>query len=60
MIIGNRYTFCIFIYFHFSIIFYCLRNKVISMPIGVYFRYYSLDFLRSFDPAYVQYSGRFA
>jgi len=33
---------------------------VISMPIGVYFRYFSLDFLRSFDPAYVPYTGRFA
>ena len=33
---------------------------VISMPLGVYFRYFSLDFLRSFDPTYVPYSGRFA
>lgn len=34
--------------------------SLISMPVGVYFRYYSLDFLRSFDPGYVPYSGRFA
>ena len=33
---------------------------LISLPINIYFRYYSLDFLRSFDASYVQYTGRFA
>jgi hypothetical protein len=32
---------------------------VISLPVNVYFRYYSLDFLRSMDPSAVNYSPRF-
>jgi hypothetical protein len=32
----------------------------ISMPVQVYLRYYSLDFLKSFDPSYVNYTGRIA
>lgn len=36
-----------------------LIMAIISLPIAVYFRYYSLDFLRSFDPSYVKYAGRF-
>jgi hypothetical protein len=30
------------------------------MPVQVYLRYYSLDFLKSFDPSYVNYTGRMA
>ncbi len=30
------------------------------MPVQVYLRYYSLDFLKSFDPSYVNYAGRIA
>ncbi len=33
---------------------------VISLPVSVYFRYYSLDFLKSMDPSAVVYTGRFA
>ncbi|WP_424359266.1 DUF7544 domain-containing protein [Methanocella sp. MCL-LM] len=33
---------------------------LLSMPVGVYFRYYSLEFLKAFDQSYVQYTGRFA
>ena len=36
-----------------------LLMALLTMPVGVYFRYFSLDFLKSFDPGYVQYSGRF-
>jgi hypothetical protein len=32
----------------------------ISMPVQVYLRYYSLDFLKSFDPSCVNYAGRIA
>jgi hypothetical protein len=35
-------------------------SAFISMPIQVYLRYYSLDFLKSFDPSYVNYTGRIA
>jgi hypothetical protein len=35
-------------------------SAIISMPIQVFLRYYSLDFLKSFDPSYVNYSGRMA
>lgn len=35
-------------------------SAVISMPIQVYLRYYSLDFLKSFDQSYVNYTGRMA
>ena len=35
-------------------------SAVISMPVQVYLRYYSLDFLKSFDPSYVNYAGRIA
>jgi hypothetical protein len=35
-------------------------TAVISLPINVYFRYYSLDFLKSMDPSAVVYSGRFS
>jgi hypothetical protein len=37
-----------------------IASAFISMPIQVYLRYYSLDFLRSFDPSYVNYSDRIA
>lgn len=37
-----------------------LVSAVISMPVNVYFRYYSLDFLKSIDPSAVNYTGRFA
>jgi hypothetical protein len=33
-------------------------TAVISMPVQVYLRYYSLDFLKSIDPSYVNYTGR--
>ncbi|HMK47568.1 MAG TPA: hypothetical protein VK436_13155 [Methanocella sp.] len=33
---------------------------LVSLPVNIYLRYYSLDFLRSFDAGYVQYTGRFA
>lgn len=35
-------------------------SAFISMPVQVYLRYYSLDFLKSFDPSYVNYTGRLA
>jgi hypothetical protein len=35
-------------------------SAIISMPVQVYLRYYSLDFLKSFNPDYVNYTGRFA
>jgi hypothetical protein len=35
-------------------------SAIISMPVQVYLRYYSLDFLKSFDSSYVNYSGRIA
>jgi hypothetical protein len=37
-----------------------LVSATISMPVQVYLRYYSLDFLKSFDPEYVTYTGRLA
>jgi len=37
-----------------------LIMAVISLPVNVYFRYYSLDFLKSIDPSAVIYTGRFA
>ena len=38
---------------------FVLAMMAISMPVAVYFRYYSLDVLRQIDPAAVIYSGRF-
>jgi hypothetical protein len=35
-------------------------SAFISMPFQVYLRYYSLDFLKSFDPSFVNYTGRMA
>jgi|AGTN01.2.fsa_nt_gi hypothetical protein len=35
-------------------------SAFISMPIQAFLRYYSLDFLKSFDPSYVEYTGRMA
>jgi hypothetical protein len=35
-------------------------SAVISMPVQVYLRYYSLDFLKSFDRSFVNYTGRMA
>jgi hypothetical protein len=37
---------------------FVLAMSAITMPVGVYFRYFSLDFLRSFDPTYVRYAPR--
>jgi hypothetical protein len=37
-----------------------ITAAVISLPVNVYFRYYSLDFLKSIDPSAVNYTGRFA
>ncbi len=34
-------------------------TAVISLPVSVYYRYYSLDFLKSMDPSAVVYTGRF-
>jgi hypothetical protein len=31
---------------------------VISMPVSVYLRYYSLDMLKKADPSAVEYSGK--
>jgi hypothetical protein len=35
-------------------------SAFIAMPVQVYLRYYSLDFLKSFDPSYMNYTGRIA
>ncbi len=35
-------------------------SALISMPVQAFLRYYSLDFLKSFDPSYVEYTGRMA
>lgn len=37
-----------------------LIAAVVYLPVNVYFRYYSLDFLKSMDPSAVTYTGRFA
>lgn len=37
---------------------FILAVSAITMPVGMYFRYFSLDFLRSFDPTYVRYAPR--
>jgi hypothetical protein len=39
---------------------FIIALMAISMPIAVYFRYYSLDVLKQIDPAAVIYSERFA
>jgi hypothetical protein len=39
---------------------FIIALMVVSMPIAVYFRYYSLDVLKQIDPAAVIYSERFA
>lgn len=41
-----------------GVVVFVVAVAAISMPVGVYFRYFSLDFLRSFDPSYVKYSDR--
>ncbi len=38
---------------------FILAMAVISMPVAVYLRYYSLDVLKQIDPAAVAYSGKF-
>jgi hypothetical protein len=38
---------------------FVLAMMAISMPVAVYFRYYSLDVLKLIDPSAVIYSGRF-
>lgn len=38
---------------------FTLAMTAISMPVAVYFRYYSLDVLKLIDPSAVIYSGRF-
>lgn len=43
-----------------GIIIMIVLSLLISMPVAVYFRYYSLDFLKSIDPSAVVYSGRFS
>jgi hypothetical protein len=39
---------------------FILALMALSMPVAVYFRYYSLDVLKQIDPSAVVYSGRFA
>jgi hypothetical protein len=39
---------------------FILAIMAISMPVSVYFRYYSLDVLKQIDPSAVIYSGRFS
>lgn len=43
-----------------GIVLLILISAVIALPVNVYFRYYSLDFLQAVDPAAVKYTGRFA
>lgn len=39
-------------------LFFIAIMLVITMPVGVYLRYYSLDMLKSVDPSAVEYSGK--
>ncbi len=39
-------------------LFFIAIMLVISMPVGVYLRYYSLDMLKNADPSAVEYSGK--
>jgi hypothetical protein len=41
-----------------GIVLLIIVSSFITMPVQVYLRYYSLDFLKSFDPSYVNYTGR--
>lgn len=41
-----------------GVLLFVIIMLVISMPVAVYFRYYSLDVLKQIDPAAIEYSGK--